>query len=76
MSSQKCFVLFLDTIYLTMFPSLTPSVKPCLHWQNLRYNAGKTTCNSNTLVLALATLGDVTEIEMILSLSRRPRCPR
>ncbi len=31
------------------------------------------TCNSDTFVLAMAPLGGTTEIEMILSVSRRPR---
>jgi hypothetical protein len=34
------------------------------------------TCDINTLVLALATLGNAPEIEMILSMWNRPRWPR
>jgi hypothetical protein len=37
-------------------------VKQCLHWRRWRDNAG----DSDTLVLALASLGKATEIEMIL----------
>ncbi len=33
------------------------------------------TCDGNTLVLALATMGGVTETEMILSVLRRPMWP-
>jgi hypothetical protein len=40
-----------------------PELKLCLHWRNLCINAG----NSDThYLLALATLGGMTEIEMIL----------
>jgi hypothetical protein len=35
-----------------------------------------TTCDSNTPVLALATLGGMTKIETILSVSHCPRWPR
>jgi hypothetical protein len=35
-----------------------------------------TTRDGDTLLLALATLGRATEIEMILSMSQRPRWPR
>jgi hypothetical protein len=48
-------------------------VKPCLHWQRLRDNVGD---SNSQYLLALATLGSVTCIEVILSVLHRPRWPR
>jgi hypothetical protein len=39
-------------------------------------NASDNTCDSNKLLLGLATLGSMTKIEMILSVLHRPRLPR
>ncbi len=47
--------------------------KPCLHCWRLRDNAGNSDSHH---LLALATLGGTTKIEMILSVSRHPRWPR
>jgi hypothetical protein len=48
-------------------------LKPHLHLQRLRHNAGD---SDSQYVDALATLGSVTLIEMNLSVSRCPRWPR
>ncbi len=48
-----------------MLSSYHISIKLCLHWRRRREPVTMT-CDSDTLVLALATLGEATEIEMIL----------
>jgi len=48
-------------------------VKLYLHWRRLRDNAGD---SDSHYLLALATLGSMTQTETILSVSRHPRWPR
>ncbi len=52
-------------------------IKAHLHWQRFYSSITPATATRDShYLIALATLGDATEIEMILSLLRRPRWPR
>ncbi len=47
-----------------------------LHWQMLRDNTSIMKATATLMVLALATLCDVTQIGLFLFMSLRPRWPR
>ena len=50
--------------------------KRCLHWRRWHDNTTTMTRDNDTLVLALATLGEATEIGSFLFMSRRQRWQR